>query len=171
MGRKNSKTEGGAADKRLKALSGVGLSANQRQLAKALETLNALPIQDAIDVLGAKRWQLKEAVDHLWSQCGCEIDLEIKEGKHMKLQCTSLSQVLNMMVGRFPEFQKMLLELWRARPCTQSEPYSLLIYGDELVPGNVLHLEQTRKVFGCQGCIQDFRQAIVKSNASWIPPF
>ena len=109
MGRKNSKKEGIPADKRLKTLSGIGLSTNQRQLAKALETLNALPIQDAIDVLGAKRWQLKEAVDHLWSQCSCEIDLEIKEGKHMKLQCTWLSKVLNMMVGRFPDFQKMLL--------------------------------------------------------------
>ena len=75
------------------------------------------------------------------------------------------------MVGRFPDFQKMLLELWRARPCTQSEPYSLLIYGDELVPGNALHLEQTRKLFGCQGCRKDFGQAIVKSNASWIPLF
>ena len=106
MGRKNSKTEGGAADKRLKTLSGVGLSTNQRQLARALEALNTLPIQDAIDVLGSKRWQLKEAVDHLWSQCGCEIDLEIKDGKHTKPHCTSLSKMLNMMVGRFPEFRR-----------------------------------------------------------------
>ena len=80
MGRKNSKTEGIPADKRLKTLSGIGLSTNQRQLAKALQTLNELPIEDAISVLGTKRWQLKEAVDHLWSQCGCEVELEIKAG-------------------------------------------------------------------------------------------
>ena len=171
MGRKNSKKEGIPADKRLKTLSGIGLSTNQRQLAKALQTLNELPIEDAISVLGTKRWQLKESVEHLWSQCGCEVELEIKAGTCRKLQCMSLAKTLNMMVRKFPEFQKKLLELWTRKPCTQSEPYNLLIYGDELVPGNVLHLEQTRKVFGCQGCIKDFGPAFIKSNASRIPLF
>ena len=65
------------AEKRLKVLSGLGLSTNQRQLSRALEALNTLPIEDAVEVLGAKRWQLKEAVEYLWSQCSCEVDLEI----------------------------------------------------------------------------------------------
>ena len=53
MGRKTgAKTESTPAEKRLKALSGIGLSTSQRQLAKALEPLNTLPIGDAVEVLG-----------------------------------------------------------------------------------------------------------------------
>ena len=56
MGRKTgAKTESTPAEKRLKAFSGIGLGTNQRQLAKALETLSALPIEDAVEVLGSKR--------------------------------------------------------------------------------------------------------------------
>ena len=138
------------AKKRLKAFSGIGLSTNQRQLAKALHVLHNLPEEDVEEVLGAKRWQLKAAVDELWSECGFELELEIRPGTLGKLLCASLAKTLHMMVRKFPEFREQLLELWERKPCTRAEPYSLLIYGDELVPGNVLHLEQSRKLFGCE---------------------
>ena len=172
MGRKTgAKTESTPAEKRLKAFSGIGLGTNQRQLAKALETLSTLPIEDAVEVLGSKRWQLQEAVDHLWSQCGCEVDLEITADKYWTLPCTSLAKTLAMMVEKFPEFHTKLLALWKSKPCTKSDPYSLLVYGDELVPGNVLAQDPRRKIFGCQACVKDFGPMFVKSNASWIPLF
>ena len=112
MGRKTgAKTESTPAEKRLKAFSGIGLGTNQRQLAKALETLSTLPIEDAVEVLGSKRWQLQEAVDHLWSQCGCEVDLEITADKYWTLPCTSLAKTLAMMVEKFPEFHTKVLAL------------------------------------------------------------
>ena len=86
------KTDSTPAEKRLKALSGLGLSTNQRQLSRALEALNTLPIEDAVEVLGAKRWQLREAVDYLWSQCSCEVDLEIAADKFWKLERISLTK-------------------------------------------------------------------------------
>ena len=159
------------AGKRLKALSGIGLSSNQRQLAKTLDTLRALPTEDAAEVLGSSRHDLEEAMDTLWSKCGCEVELEVEPGKFAKWQCTSFAKTIDMMIRRSGAFKEQLLELWRARPCTKSKPYSLLIYGDELVPGNVLHLEQTRKLFGCQGCIKDFGPQFIKSDSSWIPLF
>ena len=95
MGRKTgAKTESTPAEKRLKAFSGIGRGTNQRHLAKALETLSTLPIEDAVEVLGSKRWQLQKAVDHLWSQCSCEVDLEINADTYWKLQCTSLAKTL-----------------------------------------------------------------------------
>ena len=105
MGRKTgAKTDSTPAEKRLKVLSGLGLSTNQRQLSRALEALNTLPIEDAVEVLGAKRWQLREAVDSLWSQCSCEVDLEIAADKFWQLECVSLTKTLAMMVERYPEF-------------------------------------------------------------------
>ena len=108
---------------------------------------------------------------YLWSQCSCEVDLEIAADKYWKLECVSLTKTLVMMVERYPEFHNKLLALWRSKPCTQSDPYSLLVYGDELVPGNVLAQDPRRKIFGCQACIKDFGPMFVKSNASWIPLF
>ena len=160
-----------SAGKRLKAFSSVGLSQNHRQLARALQTLTELPAVDALEVLGTKRWQLQHAVDQLWSQLGCEIELEAAHGETLTLQCTSLSKLLEYMVRTHPEFRKQLLELWLRNPCTRDHPYSLLIYGDELVPGNVLHLEQRRKLFGAQAAIKDLGSTSIKANSSWIPLF
>ena len=159
------------AKKRLKVFSGIGLSTNQRQLAKALSVLHTLPQEDQEEVLGATRWQLAAAVDELWSESGCELELEIRPDTHVKLSCTSLAKTLDMMVRKFPEFREQLLELWERKPCTRAEPYSLLIYGDDLVPGNVLHLEQSRKLFGCQGAIRDFGPKSIRKDCSWIPLF
>ena len=110
-------------------------------------------------------------MDHLWSQCGTDVDLEITADTYWTLPCTSLAKTLPMMVEKFPEFHTKLLALWKSKPCTKSDPYSLLVYGDELVPGNVLAQDPRRKIFGFQACIKDFGPMFVKSNASWIPLF
>ena len=115
------------AQKRLKTFSGIGLSTNHRQLARALDVLHNLPEEDVEEILGAKRWQLKAAVDELWSECGFELKLEIRPGTHGKLSCTSLAKTLDMMVRKFTEFREQLLELWERKPCTIAETYSLLI--------------------------------------------
>ena len=160
------------ARKRLKVLGGTGLATNRSQLKRVLDVLKELPTVDLQEALGSTTWDLDQAVRLLWSQVGCEIELEQKPGKgNLKLACVSITKAMQVMVSKYPEFHSRLLELWNAKPCTRSEPYSLLVYGDELVPGNVLALETTRKTFGCQACIKDFGASYVSNNSSWIPLF
>ena len=159
------------AKKRLKALSSIGLGKNTQLLAKALETLRALPSEDTAEVLGSNRHHLQEAVDELWSECKCEVELEVSLGKSERWQCTSFSKLITRMIRDCPGFREALVELWVSKPCTQSNPYSLILYGDELVPGNVLALDQTRKLFGCQGCIKDLGPMFIRSDSSWFPLF
>ena len=158
-------------EKRLKAFAQTGLSTNQRKLAQALKVISELPVEDVADLVGSNRHRLQDAVDHLWSRCGAEVELEVMPGTHKKLACLSFGKTLEMMIATYPFFRDMLLDLWKAKPCTKSDPYSLMIYGDELVPGNVLHMDTTRKVFGCQCCIKDFGPHWYKRNAAWIPLF
>ena len=159
------------ANKRLKTLSGIGLSTNQRMLAKTLDTLRAMPAEDREEVIGSDRHALQEATNSLWAEVGCSIQLEVEPGKFDKWECTSFAKTITSMIRRSGSFKEKLLELWRSKPCTKSNPYNLLIYGDELVPGNVLHLDTTRKLFGCQCCIKDFGPQHIHANYNWIPLF
>ena len=158
--------------KRLKVLGRSGLATNARQLKRALDVLSGLPTEDLEVVLGSTRWALADAVRQMWSEVSCEIELEQGPGKEtLKLQCVSVTKALQTMVRKFPQFHNQLLELWNRKPCTHLEPYSLLVYGDELVPGNPLALEQKRKTFGCQAAIKDFGADYIQMSSSWMPLF
>ena len=157
--------------KRLRAISADGLSTNVRLVSGLLKSIRELPADGVVEMLSSNRHHLQEAVDELWSECGCQVELEISHGKFAKWECSSFSKVIIMMVRENPGYREALVDLWKSKPCTQSNPYNLIIYGDELIPGNILCLDQSRKLFGCQGCIKDFGPAFIRSDSSWIPLF
>ena len=169
--KRNTAGDDASNSKRVKVLSGMGIATNHRLLDRVLAKLNSMPSKEADEIIQSTRKMRRIDIEGFGAQCGCELELEIKPGKFAKLQCTSFAKLINMMVTTSPAFKEHLLQLWKAKPCTQMDPYSLLLYGDELVPGNVLHLDQSRKLFGCQGCIKDFGPEFTRSNASWMPLF
>ena len=134
-------------------------------IAKVLEAVRALPAEDAAALVASNRHHLQEGIDALWYQCKCDVELEVSPGKFEKLECTSFSKALKWMARDLLWFREALIELFQSKPCTESNPYSLVIYGDELVPGNVLAQDQSRKIFGCQAHIKDFGPKFARSDA------
>jgi len=159
------------AKKIRKTLSSVGLSTNQRQLAKILNTLSRQNPQDLDELLSSKRWRLKSAVDAFWREVGIEVALEITPTQHFNLPCSSLPKLMHAMVRDSPAFLRLFRELWMQKPCSQVEPYHLVIYGDEFTPGQVLRQDNKRKMFSCLVSIAEFGPTILKLNAAWIPMY
>ena len=63
--------------KRLRAISADGLSTNVRLVSGLLISIRELPADGVVEMLSSNRHHLQEAVDELWSECECEMELEV----------------------------------------------------------------------------------------------
>ena len=68
-----------------------------------------------------------------------------------------------------PAFQQLLRETWIHRPCSRRDPWSVIVYGDEIVPGNVLRPENHRKLFCWYATIKELGPQKTKHEICWIP--
>lgn len=110
------------------------------------------------------RHALRRTLDALWR------DVEqIETVGRFKWYTTSLPKLLSKMVAVCSDFQRALRDLFLLRPCTVEEPYSLIVYADEVVPGNVLRLENRRKMLCLYVCIRDLGTNFIKNELCWLP--
>ena len=122
----------------------VGLTSNVAQLAGTLKALRGLSEEDLAMIMGMTERSLHGSVDEAWKQVHVDVDLPLLKGGVFKLGITSLSKALQYAVNSIPTYRETLRELYRQRPCSQSGPYTLLLYADETTPGNNLRPDKGR---------------------------
>lgn len=81
----------------------------------------------------------------------------------------SYPKFLQVAVRESKNFKSLLRQLWEQRPSTESSPYNLAVYADEVVPGSVLRLDNRRKLVCIYLAIRDLGPRYLKCEWLWAP--
>lgn len=76
--------------------------------------------------------------------------------------------MLQTCVSDSPEFADMLLHAYNVQKPTLVRPWRLIVYGDEIVPGNVLAHDQQRKSWCIYWSIAEFGHAVLCDELAWF---
>ena len=154
-----------------KALGHVGLSTNTAQVARVLGALRACPEEDLSEVLSATRHDLPRSLNAAVEDLLWHMSVPLADGGAIDCLVPSFSHMLQRVCQVSPALRSRLWEIWQEEPSTVDKPLSILIYGDEIVPGNVLRLDQSRKLFLLFWSIKEFGPRVLHSVDAWIPMF
>ena len=151
-----------------KILGSLGLGSNVFKLTETLAALRALSDDDLQEVLGMHRGSLRALQDHAWDFIKTELRLEYVTGGTCVIPMGSFGNSLQVLVRECCSFRELIHTLWRSKPCSQEEPYTLLLYGDECTPGNILNLEYPKKSLVISALIKELVPTVLNVNASWL---
>jgi len=146
--------DGDAKRRRLLALGQI----SDAHVVKVAQVLRSLPDLDL-----ASRKPIRTARSKLWDRIGAKSDINGTDFEHL-----SFSSVLKLMAGT-EVWKQALLRLYSARPCTSDSPYSLVFYGDEITPGNVLAPEVSMKFMAWYATLSEFPFELVCHTSMWLP--
>lgn len=82
-------------------------------------------------------------------------DVITVDGGTMPVPFVWPAAVLSMMCKRSPGFSELLQQTFRARPPTPERPYRIVVYADEITPGNALKADNRRKTWAFYWSIAD----------------
>ena len=81
----------------------------------------------------------------------------------------STSRALDLFAQESIDFASVLRDLHQRKPSTPSEPWEIVVYFDETVPGDPLRLDQRRKSMPFYLAVKDVGPALLKHEFTWIP--
>lgn len=154
-----------AAQLQLAQIANVAGTSN-RTLTRIVDLLRAN--QDLLDG-GVTDDKLKETAEAFFWAVGCHLDLPQDDGSNTQWACASLPKVLTFFCAHSDNLQFLFRSLYERRPCTKSEPWSLIMYMDEAVPGALLRPDNLRKTMNYYVSIREFGPSILKHEAAWFP--
>ena len=132
-----------------KVAAGIGLFHDVLKVQSVLEALRPLPDEDVREILDTTYSKLYRSTYaptfNAWTRAGSEIVLTDIAGTRVTLETLSFSKLLQYTMQESRVYQNLVHSLWLAKPCTRDDPYTLVLYADETIPGNVLALDQSRK--------------------------
>ena len=111
-------------------------------------------------------WAMRKSVETL------QVELTLPRtggGRPFRWVVSSLRRVLQEICASCDGFARLVDALYVARPCTPNEPYGLVVYSDEVTPGDVLHLNNERKMMNMLVTIRDFGSDALAYDCAWIP--
>ena len=148
---------------KLRRLASVGIA--HSKLVALLDKLRNDPLLPS-DVVNKQ--SLSRAVLVLFEELGYT---EVLAGTNCEItwDCLSFPLVLQYMVKKFKSFRNVAGDLWTKRPCSALNPYSLVMFADEVTPGNVLRLDNKRKTLCIYVTIREFGSRYIKDEKCWLP--
>ena len=147
----------------------LGGTRNVSHVAALLRRLREATEEDREVMLGCSRWSMKRANEALWAQVRVEETLDSATGTPIQWECVSLSKLIDVGIRTAPGIASLFEALWRLRPCTRDTPYTLLLYGDEVVPGDALKLDNYRKAFFMYVAVREWGPFVLKHVEAWMP--
>lgn len=133
--------------------------------AKLIDVVSRIREMDIHD-LAINRQSLDRASAELYRK------VEQKEtlpGIDFLFSTASFTKTLQLFVRESVAFRHVLREMWLREPCSMLAPFSLVVYADEVVPGNVLRLDNARKIFCVYITIKEIGPSFLKSEHMWVP--
>ena len=120
------------------------------------------------------RHTIKDARDEAASQMApygalnCTVEAPRLSGRPLQLE---LQDPLPMLYASaaLPPFAKLLKESLRRKPSSPTEPWHLIMYSDEVTPGNVLAYDHKRKIVACYFSFAEFGYAVSDEEAWFCP--
>ena len=145
------------------------LGMNTQKLARVLAQLQGMSSDD-LDFLrtsGVSRTSLRKTVDDVFRHVGEHLDLPSVRGGPVRVFFVSIpklwSRILN---GSDVGYAKQLLALPRS---SLGNPWHLILYGDEVTPGNILAPDNQRKTFSVAFTLREFAADVRSHTAAWFP--
>ena len=90
-----------------------------------------------------------------------------KEGEKVKFEITNLATYLHLLYAQMGSFHQLLNKTHRDQPSSVDDCWSLMLYGDEIVPGNVLGKAQ-RKGWSIFCSFLQFPLQALCNEKSWL---
>jgi hypothetical protein len=149
--------------RRLYSSCGIAHAKITRLLAKLRDE------DDVHDAIAVTTHTLRDSLQRVHRDVCITETLILESGKTFDWTCVSLTKMLQFTVRESVGFQTILRSLWERQPCTADAPYTLVIYGDEIVPGNILRLDNRRKVFCVYVTIKELGHQLLKDQSCWFP--
>jgi len=114
------------------------------------------------------RRSVKRAVDEVWKKVGYKQQVVLATGGTFDWEIASLPRFLVHLTTVSSTFRNACRQMWEANPCTRENPWRLVVYGDELTPGNVLRLDNKRKFFAVYVTIRELGPVYLKHESMWL---
>ncbi len=115
------------------------------------------------EVLEFNRQGQYRASQDLWSCMGASSLLGPHEWRHASFRGAFKE------VAATPPWQRQLAALWQRAPCRQDAPWELILYADELTPGNVLRVDNHQKCMAFYVSLMGFPPDACCHTSFWIP--
>ena len=157
------------ADKKrkLSRISGIG-GATDSALLKLLRELKADPTILDDDYSATT---IRAAAYLVLNQVGVELSLQMvpnsQFGRTFIWVVASLPLLLPALVTQSLNFETLFRE--RLLVHSNAEPWSLILYGDEVTPGDLLRPEGDRKVMAFYAAFREFGAEALSKTESWMP--
>ena len=141
------------------------------------EILKALPSEDDVDgtTPGLSRPSLKRARDKATnvetpygSLRGCINDTVVESGKQVTIFYTDPAACLWEACNRCQGFASYLNQCREQRPCSPTSPYDIVLYCDEVSPGNQLKPSNDRKLQVIYWSLKQLGGMALSKEDSWF---
>ena len=122
----------------------------------------------------SRRQDLREARDfQLKSQTNYgpilrTLDMEGVDGSRVDLTIADPFALLYTAAHQCEGFSKLLWRRLRHHPCTHDHPWHVVIYSDEVVPGNQMSFHNQRKSWVLYWSFKEFGMAVLSSEDAWF---
>lgn len=124
--------------------------------------------EDVEDLLKTSRRQLQHAHSDLGRRVIVKETLHGNKGP-FEWPCVSWTLFLKHVTGSDTAFRRLFRNLWDNRPCSSDHPYGLVVYCDEITPGNVLAPDTTRKMYCWYCSVKEWGPKVLRHSAAWVP--
>ena len=92
------------------------------------------------------------------------------EGDPVGFEMCNLSLLHPKTLAECPELEKIVACAWKANPCSQSRPWSLIVGFDEYTPGNKFKQCNARKAMDLGFNFVELGQMASSREATWMIP-
>lgn len=106
------------------------------------------------------------SAEYPYGQLKCMMDLEATDGATIQLPVLNLKSYMAALFDESPSYSSLLL---RTKRSTLEHPWGLVMYMDEITPGNVLSGRLTRKSWCIYGTMLDFTLDDLSHELAWMP--
>ena len=93
----------------------------------------------------------------------------LDDGSEFDWEFCNFGKVLDVLSSECCEFGSVLRELQSLQPSSMAEPWGLVVYFDETVPGDPLRLDQRKKFMAVYVAIKNLGATYLKHERFWIP--
>ena len=96
-------------------------------------------------------------------------ELELIEGGTFKWHTASFSKMFQVVCRESPRYKELVLQAFLNRPPSADYPWDLIIYADEVTPGNILRVDNRRKMWAFYTAVKQLGPLALKSETCWLP--
>ena len=150
---------------KVRRLASVG--ASQRQL---VEVVSRLRETNDLDGVAFNRQTVQRALGNLWQKIGTTFSLPIQDSiEDFTWHAADLPRLLKLYLDSSVGLRSAFRSTWDKQPCSIHEPWHLVAYADEVVPGNVLRLDNKRKVLAIYVTVRELGPLYLCHQDVWFP--